>query len=285
MMKIGIQSTAYLDRYGLKEGIQKLKEHGYEAIDYQNFMNTDTELFRVSDTEFEKRLIDVRAALASEQIEISQVHGPWRWPPRDASEEDRAERFDKMSKSIVGTRILGCKNFVIHPIMPFGDASDPEPAKLWEMNYAFMGRLCDVARENDVVICFENMPMINLSLSRPSEILTFVKNINSDWFKICLDTGHCAVFGESPADAVRLIGKDYLRVLHIHDNNGHADLHWLPYTGVIDWNDFAAALKEIDFAGTVSLETFISGKIPAEARELQELSLARIAMKLAGRSV
>lgn len=283
MIKVGIESGAYLGRYGFAEGLKKMVAHGYEALDYQDFCNTETPLFQCSEAEFEKRLKEERKQIEDAGLVISQTHGPWRWPPQDFTEEQRAERFEKMAKSIRGNAILGCENFVIHPIMPFGDNQDPEPEKLWSMNYEFMGRLTEVAKEYGVVICFENMPMRALSLSRPSEILKFVKNINSDHFKMCLDTGHCAVFGESPAEAVRLIGKDILRVLHIHDNNGQGDLHWIPYTGVIDWTDFAAALQEIGFEGAASLECAVPGKIPADIRDLAELSLCRMAYKIAGR--
>ena len=282
MMKIGIISTAYTNRYGLAGGVKKLKAHGYECTDYQNFMNTETELFRVSDSEFEKRLLEEKEAFDSERIEIIQAHGPWR-TPQDATEEDRAERFEKMAKSIWGAKILGCKHFVIHPLMPFGADKDPEPERLWEINYDFMSRLCKIGQQNGIVVNLENMPFSRLSLSCPAEILTFVKNINSEWFKVCLDTGHAAVFGESPGDAVRLIGKEYLGTLHVHDNNGRSDLHWIPYTGVIDWADFAHSLSEIGFEGAVSLETDITQKIPADARELMEISLYRIAAKIAGR--
>ena len=283
MIKVGIESGAYLGRYGFAEGLKKKAAHGYEALDYQDFCNTETPLFQCSEAEFEKRLKEERKQIEDAGLVISQTHGPWRWPPQDFTEEQRAERFEKMARSIRGNAILGCENFVIHPIMPFGDDKDPEPEKLWSMNYEFMGRLTEVAKEYGVVICFENMPMRALSLSRPSEILEFVKNINSDHFKMCLDTGHCAVFGESPAEAVRLIGKDILRVLHIHDNNGQGDLHWIPYTGVIDWTDFSAALQEIGFDGVASLECAVPGRIPADIRDLAELSLCRMAYKIAGR--
>jgi sugar phosphate isomerase/epimerase len=82
---------------------------------------------------------------------------------------------------------------------------------------------------------------------------------------------------------VRLIGKEYLAVLHVHDNNGRSDLHWNPYTGVIDWDDFSAALREIDFAGTVSLETAVPGRIPQDIREPFEQGLFRMAQRIAGR--
>ena len=283
MMKIGIESGAYLDRYGFAEGLARMKAHGYEALDYQNFADTETELFRVSEAEFERTLRTQRAAIEEAGIEITQTHGPWRWPPQDFTEEDRAERFEKMAKSIRGTAILGCRNFVIHPIMPFGDNQDPEPERLWDMNLAFMRRLVEVGRSCDVVVNFENMPMTALSISRPEAILRFVKMVDSPFFKVCLDTGHCAVFGDSPAQAVRLLGKEYLATLHIHDNNGHNDLHWNPYTGVIDWDDFSDALREVGFEGAVSLETAAPGRIPQDIREPFERGLFHMARRIAGR--
>ncbi len=293
MMKIGIEQAAYLGRYGFDEGLARMRAHGYECLDYQAFVHTETDLFRMSETEFEATLCEQAEKIRRAGIEISQTHGPWRWPPQDFTEEQRAERFDKMARSIRGTAMLGCRNFVIHPIMPFGDDRDPEPERLWEMNYEFMGRLVEVGRSCDVVINLENMPMTALSISRPEAVLTFVKTLNSPYLRICLDTGHCAVFGDSPAQAVRLIGKEYLTTLHIHDNNGRADLHWMPYTGVIDWDDFSQALFEIDFDGTVSLETGVPDETPAEvrgtqawrqAREPQERELFEKARKIAGRA-
>lgn len=82
---------------------------------------------------------------------------------------------------------------------------------------------------------------------------------------------------------VRLIGKNYLRVLHVHDNNGRSDLHWHPYMGVIDWPDFTQALIDIEFEGALSLETSVSGRIPADIRDYHEKALFASAKKLAAR--
>ena len=62
-----------------------------------------------------------------------------------------------------------------------------------------------------------------------------------------------AVLGKSVGDAVRLGGKD-LRVFHIHDNDGKDDRHYFPGMGVIDWKDFMASVKEIEFDGVLCLE-------------------------------
>lgn len=282
MMKIGI-SGGYIDKYGLAEGLKKMRAHGYECIDY-DMSDTTVGFYLYEGKEFEKKVTETRKAIEDAGIKVSQTHGPWRWPPQDFTDEDRAERFEKMCKSIIATKLLGCRNFVIHPIMPFGDNQDPYPDKLWEMNVEFFRRLLPVAVENDVIICYENMPMVALSNSKPDAILRFAKEMNSPYFKVCLDTGHCAVFGDQPADAVRLLGKEYLQVLHIHDNDGHGDRHWLPYTGVIDWEDFAKSLQEIGFEGCVSLETGVPGNLPDDEREKKEIELAKIALHLAGRA-
>ena len=89
--------------------------------------------------------------------------------------------------------------------------------------------------------------------------------------------------GVAPADAVRMIGKDYLRALHVHDNDGKADRHMLPGEGVIDWEDFARALAEVGCECPVSIETSVSGKIPADQRDAAERELANTALRIAGR--
>lgn len=280
-MKTGITDSAYLLRYGYPEGLRRMKAHGYDCLDYQRFADTTGPLFALNDAEFARTLGEQRRQIEDAGIEITQTHGPWRYPPQDATPEDRAERFEKMSRSILGTALLGCKHFVIHPIMPFGPDKDPEPQRFWDMNIEFMTRLTDVARQHQVIICFENMPMLAHSIATPEAILRFAKTIDSPWFKVCLDTGHCAVFGLSPADAVRLLGKDYLRVMHVHDNNGRNDFHWLPYNGVVDWQAFSDALAEIGYEGAVSLECEIPRKFPNDIVEPAEKALATVAAKIA----
>lgn len=282
-MKTGITDNAYLYLGSHAAAFERMKQHGYDCTDYQGFVDTETPLFAKDAAGFERTLLSIRRDALNAGIEIYQAHGPWRWPPQDSTAEERAERFEKMSRSIQGCQILGCPNFIIHPIMPFGDWQDPEPERLWEMNLEFFSRLCDVAKAHDTVICFENMPMTALSLSTPEQILRFVKMIDSPYMRICLDTGHCSVFGQSPADAVRLFGKEYLRALHVHDNDGKADRHMLPGEGVIDWEEFARALAEIGCQCPVSIETAVSSKIPADQRDAAERELAGIAQRIAGK--
>ena len=145
-----------------------------------------------------------------------------------------------------------------------------------------MSRLAEYGKEYGVTVCFENMPFRELPLSPTKEILRMVKEINSDYFKVCLDTGHSAVLGESPADAVRLLGKKYLQVMHVHDNNGERDNNWLPGSRVINWDDFSKALFDIKYEGALVLETGVSRFAEAgENIDERETELACFVRKLA----
>ncbi len=261
------------------EDIKRIKEFGYDAIDFSILSDTDTPLYCLEGEAFVAEVLKVRKIINDFGVKIHQTHGPWRYPPRDFTEEERSERFEKMTKAIEATKILGAKYLVIHPLMPDGEAKSPNPELFWEINRRFLTNLADVGSKNDVVVCFENMPFRNLTLSKPEDTLKMVKEINSPFLKICLDTGHSAVLGVSPAEAVRQIGKEYLAVLHIHDNDGKEDRHWIPYSGTIDWADFSNALREVEFDGVISMETEISKNfhLPSELKDNFEQRLADIA--------
>ncbi len=281
-MRTGIEWNPENDLDAGFRQLDEFRRSGYDCIDFQCFCHTEN-MFFGAEPEVSRLLGAVKKAVSDAGMQISQTHGPWRWPPRDATKQDRDERFEKMARSLYGTAALGCKNMVIHPIMPFGDNQNPHPDEFMEINLEFFGRLTEEAEKAGVVINFENMPMPALTLATPYQILDFAKRINSPYFRVCLDTGHCAVTKNDPADAVRAIGKEYLYTLHVHDNDGRGDFHWLPGTGVINWEEFSKALREIEFEGVFSLETNVKpdGLTPEEY-EAKKRELAATVKKLAG---
>ncbi len=282
-MKIGITPSSYFVYYKDHAlSYERMAAHGYEMLDYQTLANTEQELFTVSESEFEKRVRAESALAASFGLSFCQSHGPWRWPVQDSTEEERAERFNSMSRAIRGTAYVGAEHFVIHCIMPYGCYSGEASERQVEMNREFFGRLLKTAEEYRVVIDLENLPFPQLPISRTNEVLDFVKEMNTPWMRMCLDTGHCSFYGDSPAESVRLIGKEYLTTLHVHDNDGPNDRHWEPGRGIIDWADFSRALHEIDFDGVVSLETGVPGDVtdPVE-RDARERALAAMVRRIA----
>ncbi len=283
-MRYGMGAWTF-GRFG-EERYKKLKEYGFDCADYP-MADTDSELYTATD---ERRLamLEHDKKLAAEAgVEIHQVHGPWRWPAQDGTEEERAERMEKMKRSLQFTAELGCKNWVIHPIMPFGvnEKNDPQSAaQTWAINRAFMSELLTVAKAYDITICFENMPMPEFSLGDPAAILKFVQEMNDDHFMICLDTGHAQVCpGFTAGSAARLMG-GYVRTLHVHDNDGRHDWHQLPFFGVTDWQDFGAALKEIGYNGVFNFETAPPWNLPLPLFEETAAMMAKMGHAIMGDS-
>ena len=273
-MKIGTIESNYR-HYG-DARFMLMREHGFEAADY-SMSDTDNELYQLSDDLFEKKLLHEKALAEQAGIEIYQVHGPWRWPIQDSMPEERAERMEKMKRSIRGTAILGCKYWVIHPIMPFGEKDADFAQETRQINLAFMRELLKTAEEVGVVICFENMPMRGLSLGSPEATLDFVKEMDHDHFKMCLDLGHMTLFKkETAGDFVRKYA-DMIPVFHIHDSNGWADLHLMPYFGITDWDDFGKALREVQYEGVFSLEATLPKKLPKPMFEKTSKLMCEIA--------
>ena len=278
-LKLGICCLPYENTYGRygEDKFLKIKQHGYDFVDY-NIPDTDCELYSMSEAALEEKIKKEAESARAAGVVIGQVHGPWRYPPQDATEEDRAERLEKMQKAARITAMLGCKYLVIHPIMPFGthDLELDRGPETYALNKAFFRALVDCAKQHGVTICMENMPMTQFSLGTAQQVLDFVKDFDDENLKICLDTGHVAVFpGASVGDAVRGLGQ-FLKVLHIHDNEGDRDAHLYPSAGIIDWPDFFRALEEIGFDGALSLETFPSAELNDEQFEEEGLRLNRL---------
>lgn len=279
-MKIGISvrpySGAWMRCYD--EKFKMLEKCGFSSVDY-NICNTDDVLYTYSDSELERQMTSELSRATSANISFSQVHGPWRYPPCDLTPEDQAERMEKMKRSLLAASFLKCKYWVVHPIMPFGtdDLLTGNEEKTWEMNLSFMRELLAYAKQLGITVCLENMPMLSFSLAKPGDILRFVREIDDESFRICLDTGHVAVFEDlTPAEEARKLGK-YIKVLHVHDNCGDKDAHLYPGLGRIDWVDFVKALNDIGFDGVFSLETAPSlsldnDSFEAECKEIYDLA-------------
>ena len=264
-MKIGISdSRKWGDGY-----YSKLKSFGFDYYDFK-MSNTDAEPYVYREKDFYQYLSNEKRLADKAGVTIWQVHGPWRYPPCDGTAEDRAERLEKMTRSIRGAAILGARYWVVHPIMPYGtkDVLTDNQTETRELNLEFMSRLLPTAKQEGITICLENMPMLNFSISSPKAIVELIKEINDPSFLMCLDTGHANICKDwhTPAETIREYGK-FIKALHVHDNKGKHDEHLAPFWGTVDWKAFSTALHETAFDRVLSLECAPGGKLPADIFE------------------
>ena len=260
MLKTSIVAKRDHAEYGYLKGL------GYDAVDYNGMCAAPgCGLFSLSDAEFEQELLKGKAAIEAAGLEICQTHGVW--PYDDTKPEESELKFEAMVKSIRGTAILGSEYVVVHPVMPFGWNESPHHEKDVLENIEYMKKLVPYAEKYKVKIALENMPNPYVPCGRVKELVECIDAVNSPYLVACLDVGHSAAVGSSAGDAVRMLGKR-LHCLHVHDNDGKRDLHWFPYYGVTDWADFTQALKEIGYAGAMSLETSITERMKGLPGEL-----------------
>ena len=281
-LKTGITNTSY-GVYGFEGALPKIAEY-YDCIDYQGFVNVETDFFDLPFDEFTKELEAQKALINSHGLTVSQAHAPWRHPVQDATPEGRAFWTEAMKKSILGTHTLGAHRFIVHPLMPYFD-SDKNPEEVWALNEAFVAELADYAKQYGVTVCVENLPFPSYPLTTVEQVCELVDKLDRENLKVCLDTGHAAIFfGSDVGAAVRYIGKR-LEAVHIHDNMGKQDEHLIPGDGIIDWDGFAVALKEIGFSGVVSLETSPKhGQHPESEWAKREKMLGELARDLADKA-
>ena len=91
--------------------------------------------------------------------------------------------------------------------------------------------------------------------STPEDFIAHLNVVNDEDFVACLDVGHAEMMGND-VSAVKMIKalNNKLQALHLHDNDKHHDSHQIPFSMLIDFNQIAKALKEIEYNGYLTLE-------------------------------
>ena len=146
--------------------------------------------------------------------------------------------------------------------------------------------LSDYAGERGVRMAVENMnDRVGAGLGARRrfgaelwELLELLEAVDSPVMGICLDTSHAHVQGQDQPRLIRELG-ELLIALHISDNDGTGDRHWIPLRGSIDWPPIIVALKEISFGGDFNLEIPGARRCPLEFLDAQ----ARYALEIAER--
>lgn len=84
-------------------------------------------------------------------------------------------------------------------------------------------------------------------------MLRLLDHVPSPALGINYDPSHTFPCGDMPHVAVYRLGS---RVFHCHfsDNDAVTNAHWRPGTGKIDWRALLKALRDVGFAGTISIE-------------------------------
>ena len=279
-MKICTQTSNVFERIDTETAIRWFAEAGFDALDYSMFF-LNSEAFLRSNDDPMKQAEKVLALSEQYHIPFHQAHAPF--PSNIPGNADyNGMIVGRIEQSLEIAGVLGAEHVVVHPFKE----SAGESAK--DANLRFYNSLAETAQKSHVRVALENIwdwdaganRIIPFGCSRAENLADLYDALDPAVFTGCLDVGHCGLYGESAAEAIRTLGHDRLGALHVHDNDGKSDRHTLPYSVgcTIDWNAVTDALGAIDYAGDFTLEAdcFLAHEppetLPATLRYMAEIS-------------
>ena len=236
---------APLTRLGTPEAVvDVLKASGFDYYDFtMMYPILGFELFYNSEDYIQKAK-DFKQHADTIGIHCNQTHGSVPCFRKNATFEENQVLFQDVKRCIEITHILGGKYCVFHPV---SDCS-------MEDNIIFFRSIENIAKENNVIVAIENTLSSRL-FGKPDDFVQLFASLNNDCFKMCLDIGHAETRNAS-SSAVEFINKlgNKIVCLHIHDNDKNSDLHHLPFTYSIDFNEIFIALKKARYKGDITFE-------------------------------
>ena len=301
-LKIGVQSRNAVFDDDAAKGFKVLKNAGFDCCDFSlNYYLKNTDLYqeklnRLFDKtvpELEEFFTPHKEGASAAGIFINQMHMPYPTFVPGAKKEINDYLWNEVGpKSIEICRFLECPHIVIHgfKLERYYGSEEAE----WEKTEEFIDYLAPLAKEYGITICIENLynsqgaHMVEgpgCSAIKASERIDRMnEKYGAEVLGFCYDTGHGNLVGLDPYKFITTLGKR-LKVLHMHENDGLADLHQLPFTftrtrentSVLDWDGFIRGLKAIGFDGVLSFETApVLDCFPGELREDALGLIARI---------
>jgi len=152
------------------------------------------------------------------------------------------------------------------PKMVMHLSSGDQPPPYNQLGLDRVKRVVEKAEQKNINIALENL--------RRTEYLAYVMgNIDSPRLGFCYDSGH----HNYRAAGEDLLGKYGVRLftMHLHDNDGTADQHLLPFDGTIDWRKTMSEIKATGYNGAVSLEAANTGYKELSAEEFLQVMYDR----------
>lgn len=267
-MKIVTTYSGLQDRFKIEKIIEMIAKAGFDAVDFDD-IPVETEVWHGSYKDYAKRLRDVAQSFG---IVFSQAHAPIVSSILAKYNGNLNLAVDRIKRSVEFAALLGADNVVVHPIQDPKFATQSE--RIFEKNMKFFSEFVPVAEDCGIRIAIENMVMATLDgigkrdgvCADPDEFKRYIDSTGSKNVTGCLDFGHSALSGREPQDMLRAMGADYIKSVHIHDNDFIHDSHQLPCTMRMDWDEICKAMADIGYSGDFTLESILFyNKMPDDA--------------------
>jgi sugar phosphate isomerase/epimerase len=248
-MQFGVSTHLYHGARLDRDHLVEIAAHGFEAVE---IYATRTHF----DYHDERAVIGVEGHLKDTGLRPHAVHAPTTESYRDGvwgpsysiahgDESARKQAVEETAAAVRAAYRLGAPLVVLHP----GTPTAQQPSAKDNRTDAFVRsveELHAVAEPLGVRLALEVIPN---RLGDAQSLVDLLEGaLDLERLGLCLDTGHANILGDV-SEAVEIAG-GYVIATHLHDNDGRADSHQVPFTGAIDWPTVLMAFRKIGYEGT-----------------------------------
>ena len=166
----------------------------------------------------------------------------------------RQRGIEHMKKMVDINRILGSKILAGVIYAGWGCLSGkPRTEQEWEWSVNAMREITQYAADNwDGILAVECVNRFETHfLNIAADGVQYCKDVGMPNIKVHLDCFHMIREEKSFAGAVKTCGKEYLGYVHVSEND-----RGIPGTGLVPFEEFFRALKEIGYDGPLTIESF-----------------------------
>jgi hexulose-6-phosphate isomerase len=173
----------------------------------------------------------------------------WRSPLSSSDPAVVEKSLDGMRISLRNAKLWGADTVLLVPAVVTPETTY---AQAWERSQRQIRKLIPLAEELNVVIGIEEV--WNKFLLSPLEFARYVDDFASPWIRAYFDIGNVAIQAY-PQDWIRTLGK---RIVKLHFKDFSFKKRVAEFTplleGEIDWRAVHAALADIGYRGTATVE-------------------------------
>jgi sugar phosphate isomerase/epimerase len=262
--QFGVSTHLYHNHRLRREHLLEIAAHGFETVEV---FATRTHF----DFHNPAAIGDLQQWLGEAGLSLHAIHAPigesyrggrWGTPLSIASADADARKraLAEAEHAIHIARRIPTAVLVVHLGLPRWQRDDTEAGR---------GDTRDGARRSVEALAVLGAPLgvkiavevIPNELSRAGSLVHFVEEtLDGIDVGICLDFGHAHLDGDL-VDTIDVVS-EHLVTTHVHDNQGRADDHLIPFEGTIDWPAALTGVQKVGYDGPLILE--IEGRGPAK---------------------
>lgn len=170
----------------------------------------------------------------------------------DFNEPVREFHVDRVKEYIDLARTWGAQNILLVLGEYIWQREVIPPQAQWDWAVSTCRRLGDYGEKRGIDIALELEPFRLSLLNNVREMARFIKDCNHPRVRANIDISHLVLSDTGPQDLIKLKGK----AIHVHisdcDGKVHGDLP--PGRGVVKFEPYLQAIKELGINGVVSIE-------------------------------